>query len=185
MVVNNKFRRFGGMFVAFIILMCYIVIPAGALQYGTNYPSYIPYSGAVYCEVQSSLGLGSLIFPSTYQSGYLSLGTNNNYIFNSSGNTITGVFRTASGTDYSIRATPYNQLTYAVTNGYQTTYENFNISQILNTNIIFRDFSNQNKQNDNVYFFNTIEKLTFIVPLISLIFECFIFFLLIVRVKHD
>lgn len=185
MVVNNKIRRFGGVFAAFIIFLCYIVIPAGALQYGTNYPSYIPYSGAVYCEVQSSLGLGSLIFQSSYQSGVLSLGTNNNYIYNSSGSTITGVFRSSSGVDYSIRATAYNQLTYAVTNGYQTNYENFNISQILNTNIIFRDYSNQNKQNDNVYFFNTIEKLSFIVPLITLIVECLILFIVIVRVKND
>ena len=180
-MVKNKSRRFGGFLAVFIILNCYTVISAGALQYNDYYPSYIPFVGAAYVEVNSSLGQGSIVISSTQKQNYLSIGSGSSNIYNCSSSTVSGVFRTAQGVDYNIRATAFNSFQYAVTNGYQTIYEPLNVTQILSTNIEFVDYSGQNKQNDNFYFGSVLEKATFIISLLGFLSLILLLFILLVR----
>lgn len=184
-MVGNKIKRIGGLVAAFIILMCCTVLPTYALQYSNNYPSYIPYVGAIYCEVQSSpLGLGSLVFSSSISKGAISIGSGSNNLYNSTSSTISGIFRTSQGVDYNIRAAAYSSFQYAVTSGYNTTYYDLNISQIISTNLQFVDYSDSDKQNDNYYFASNFEKGVFALLIFNTLISALSVFVL-VRIKHD
>lgn len=184
-MVENKVKRIGGLLAAFIILLCYTVLPTYALAYSNNYPSYIPYVGAMFVEVQSSpLGLGSFIFSSSIAKGAISIGSGSNNLYNSTSNTISGVFRTAQGVDYTVRASAYSSFQYAVTSGYQTIYENLTISQILSTNLQFVDYSDSGKQNDNYYFDSNFDKGIFALLVFNTLISALSVFVL-VRIKHD
>lgn len=182
-MVENKVRRFGGVLTAFIIIFCYIVIPAGAQQYNSNYPSYIPYVGAKFVEVNSSLGVGSLVFSSTLQESSISIGSGSSNLYNSTSSNISGIFRTAQGVDYNIRATAFNEFQYAVTSGYNTTYYDLDVTQILSTNIEFKDYSGSDKQNDNYKFDTNTSKGLFALSVIQIIQLVFIIFILLFKVK--
>lgn len=182
-MAESKIRRFGGVLTAFIIIFCYIVIPAGAQQYNTNYPSYIPYVGAKFVEVNSSLGVGSVILSGTLQENSISIGRGSSNLYNCTSSNISGIFRTAQGVDYNIRATAYNEFQYAVSSGYQTTYYDLDVSQILATNIEFKDYSGSDKQNDNYKFDTNVSRGLFALSVIQIIQFTLIIFILLFKGK--
>ena len=63
-----------------VVCLAFLVVLSSsvfAVEYSTEYPSYVPISGGAYIEVQSTLGRGSLVFPNQYQ--------NNTFGFSGSG----------------------------------------------------------------------------------------------------
>lgn len=62
---------------ACLVLLSVCCLPVCAVEYSTEYPSYVPISGGAYIEVQSTLGRGALVFPNQYQ--------NNTFGFSGSG----------------------------------------------------------------------------------------------------
>lgn len=145
-------------FLAFSLLS----VPALAYTYGSDYPNYLPFVGAHYIEVQSSLGRGSIIVSTTVPDRSLSVSSINSNIYNTTHSNISGVFRTENGTDYSIRFPSFSYPEYAVINGYNTTWNPLTVSQIYNTNFQFVDFKNSDKQNDTFIFTDNLQRADFV-----------------------
>lgn len=160
---KSAISRFGALIVMFSFLAFSLLsVPALAYTYGSSYPDYLPFVGAHYIEVQSSLGRGSIIVSTTVPDRSLSVSSINSNIYNTTNSNISGVFRTENGSDYSIRFPSFSYPEYAVTSGYNTSWTPLTVSQILNTNFQFVDFKNSDKQNDTFIFTDNLQRADFV-----------------------
>lgn len=186
-MARSKFRWLGRCSSAIImslVLLALYAMPTFAIYYPNEYPDYIPFVGGKYIEVNTSIGVGTIIVSSSVPDRYLSLGRNNSYIYNSSSSTIQGVFRLANGTDYSIRFPSFDVAQY-YTSGYNPTYTTLTITEILNTNIEFEDYSGRDKQNDAFIFSNNIELFQCVCAVCSAISSFLILIIVFWRLKND
>lgn len=154
----------------FSLLFC---IPAFAYTYGSVYPDYLPSVGLKYVEVQSSIGRGSVVISSTIPDTSIALSSVNNNLYNTTGSNISGIFRTANGTDYTIRFSSYSYPEYATTSGYNTVWTPLTVSEIYNTNFKFVDYKNINKQNDTFFVTDNVQRL-YIVSFLLVVISSFI-----------
>lgn len=187
-MAKNKLVRFGRCSSAVLITVALIVItaiPAVSIYYPNEYPSYLPFVGAKYCEVITSLGRGSIVISATVQDRYLSIGSGNNNIYNNTSNTLYGIFRLQNGTDYSIRWSSFSTPEYYTAGSYNPTYTQLNVTQILNTNIEFVDFNGSDKQNDSFTFSNNSERLNSVCSILSCITDAIILIVIFWRLRND
>lgn len=122
--------------------------------YSNQYPEYLNYADCAYIEINSNLGIGSVVIPHNYQFEYLTI-YNDNTIANIGTNTISGYFISQNGTSRQIRITSLGTLQYYYSQGYQTYYEDLTFSEILNTNINLNSVSSS--AYDKVFNFSTYE----------------------------
>ena len=132
--------------------------PAYAMTYNNDFPDYVPYAGGAYIEVNDTTFQGcTLIFPIDIQKGCISfLGSSNSDIVNITNSTISGYLYTKTGVQYTVRMGSLDTVEYR-TNSYPYDWNELNITQILNTNVVFEDLTDLDRQNDNPYF-STYEK---------------------------
>lgn len=132
--------------------------PAYAMTYNNDFPDYVPYAGGAYIEVNDTTFQGcTLIFPIDIQKGCISfLGSSNSDIVNITNSTISGYLYTKTGVQYIVRMGSLDTVEYR-TNSYPYDWNELNITQILNTNVVFEDLTDRDRQNDNPYF-TTYEK---------------------------
>lgn len=152
-----------------LILTCSMAGTALAADYGYVYPDYVPVSGGAFCEVKSSIGTVSLVFPLEYQNGYFGfVDSGSASIGNIYNNTIYGYLYTGSGSVYQVRASYGERIEYQTDQGYPyNQWLPLNITQILNTNIQFIDLTDQGRQTDfQKYEFSVNEK--FLLSLIAI-----------------
>lgn len=135
-----------------------LVSPAYAMTYNNDFPDYVPYAGGAYIEVESSsFQKCTLVFPINSQKYSISfLGSSDSDIVNITNSTISGYLYTSTGTQYTVRMATLSGVEYR-TNSYPYDWNDLDITQILNTNVVFEDLTNLNRQNDNPYF-STFEK---------------------------
>jgi hypothetical protein len=187
-VVKNKCVRLGRYFSAVVITAVFALmtaIPAFSIYYPNSYPSYIPFVGGKYIEVDTSLGVGSIIISSSVPDKYLSVGSANSYIYNTSSSSISGVFRLRNGTDYSLRFPAFDVAQYYTAGSYNPTYNTLTINQILNTNVEFQDFSGRDKQNDTFTFSNNRERFDSVCGVLSCITSFIILIFIVWRLRND
>lgn len=102
-----------------------------------DYPSGAPLQGGVYIHADT-VQLGEIIIyvPTEDQYKAFTYNTSGQPI-NITGSTITGY--TYTGNDYYVRWNSFGQAQYRLVNntGYGTSYEDLNISEVLNTNVVF------------------------------------------------
>lgn len=134
---------------AFILI--FSVVPCFAVEYGTEYPSYVPYSGGAFFEVKSTIGQITFVCPNTYQSNYFGFVGSGNNICNLSNTTVSGYIYTTSGTDYSARFTALGKLQYRTGSSSYYEWQDITITEVLNTNVIFVD-EKGDRQTDNYFF---------------------------------
>lgn len=154
---------------AILILSCWLVVPAFAYTYSNDYPVYLPYVGAKYCEVNSSIGRGSIVVSASVPDRYLSLGISNSNIYNNTSSTLYGVFVLQSGQQYSLRWSSFSTPEYYTAGSYNPVYTALTVNSIINTNIDFVDYNDTGKQNDNFIFDSNIEKASFVLQVFSVL----------------
>lgn len=138
--------------------LAFLVTPCFAMTYNNDFPDYVPYAGGAYIEVESSsFQKCTLVFPINSQKNSISfLGSSNSDIVNITNSTINGYLYTSTGTQYTFRMASLSGVEYR-TNSYPYDWNDLDITQILNTNVVFEDLTDLNRQNDNPYF-STFEK---------------------------
>lgn len=158
-------------------LICVVSVPLSALaeDYGTEYPSYISYSGGAYIEVQSTLGRGSLVFQDTYKVGYLGFYGSGYNLCNISNSTLTGRFILQNGTTYQARISSFSTPQYYYESGTTREWRTLNTSKIYNTNCEFVD-NTTNERNNLIDIFNgdpfeyTVVAMLFVLLIVLVIF---------------
>lgn len=187
-MARSKFCRLGRYCSAVIITVVIAVIsavPSFSIYYPNEYPNYLPFVGAKYIEVNTSIGVGTIIISSSVPDKYLSVGYSNSYIYNNSSSTISGAFRLRNGTDYSIRFPAFDVAQYYTSGSYNPSYTTLTITEILNTNVEFVDYSGRDKQNDSFTFSNNIERFDSVCGVFSCILDAIILIVLFWRLKND
>lgn len=146
-------RKFFSVLLVSFIGLVVLVAPAYAMTYDNNFPTYVPYSGGAYIEVNSSdFQKCSVVFPiDTQKNTFSFIGSSNTDIVNITRSTISGFLYTSSGTRYDCRVSSLSSIEYR-DNGYPYEWHELNITKILNTNIVFEDLKGLGRQNDNPYF---------------------------------
>ncbi len=150
-------------------------VPAFAYSYTNVYPFYLPFVGAKYVEVQCSLGRGALVLSGSIPDNYISIGSNDNNLYNNTSSTLYGTFRTINGHDYSVRFAAFSSAEYYQAGSYNPTYTALNVTEILNTNISFIDYNDSNKQNDTYIFSNHFDLSTWSLSILQVILLICIF----------
>lgn len=155
-----------------LTFVCLIMLPfsAQAEEYGTDFPTYINYSGGAYIEVQSTLGRGSLILQDTYKSGYLGFYGSGYSLCNISNSTITGKYVTNTGTLYNARFSAFGQAQYYYESGVTREWRDLAVTKIYNTNIGFIDETSLKRDNKIDIFDGDVFKYTVVACLFLLIF---------------
>lgn len=187
-MAKNKFVRLGRYFSAVLVMAVIVLsstLPAFSIYYENNYPDYIPCVAVKYIEVNTSLGVGTIIVSSSVPDKYLSVGSSNSYIYNTTSNTIYGAFRLKNGGDYSLRWQSFDVAQYYTAGSYNPTYTVLTINSILNTNIEFQDYSGRDKQNDSFTFGNNVERFDSVCRVFTCILNAIILIVLVWRLKND
>lgn len=179
-MVKNKFIQAisrGSSLIVAVFALCFLLSSSAfAIYYTNDYPVYLPFVGAKYVEVNTSLGRGSLVLSASIPDNYISVGMSNSNLYNNTSSTLYGTFRTQNGADYSIRFQSFSTPEY-YTAGYNPTYTALGITEILNTNIKFVDFNDTDKQNDTFIITDNVTIFYFsllIVLTLSNILLCFL-----------
>ena len=98
------------------------------------------YLRGAYIEVQSTLGRGSLVFPSQYQNNTFGFSGSGLNLCNITYSTVSGYFYPASGSPVQVRFQRYNTLEYYYENGsWGNEWRPVTTSAIYNTNVRFID----------------------------------------------
>lgn len=187
-MARNKFARicrYSSAVIITVVITVISAIPAFSIYYPNEYPDYIPFVGAKYIEVNTSIGVGTIIVPSSIPDRYLSVGSSNSYIYNTTSSTISGVFRLRNGTDYSLRFSAFDVAQYYTAGSYNPTYNTLTITEILNTNIEFEDFSGRDKQNDSFTFGNNVERFNSVCGVFTCILSAIILIVIFWRLRND
>lgn len=141
--------------IAFLITLCVVLgcsVTAFAMEYGDKFPNYVNYAGGSYIEVNSSAGQGTLVLPVTYQNNTFSFsGVSGFNVCNITNSTVSGRFILRNGTEYSLRFQSFNTAEIRANSGYNPQWEILTIKNILNTNVIFMDNTDSNRQSDPVF----------------------------------
>lgn len=136
----------------FVVLLVFVfsVLPCFAVEYSTDFPSYVPISGGAFFEVKSSLGQITFVCPNNFKNGYFGFSGNGNNICNISNSTVSGYIYTTSGNSYQARFTSLGNLEYRTSSGSYYEYRDVTITEILNTNVTFTD-DKGDRQTDNYF----------------------------------
>lgn len=166
-----------GFIILYITLLC---CPAYAVDYGVQYPDYVPQSSGCFIECNSNIGKGCLLLP--YEFVDNSIGYyNNNQFCNLTKSTINGVFITENGTSYSIRCTALGGFQYVYSTGYQSSYQDLTFNSIYNTNCTFLTENSENQ--NNVYHLSDTDKIIISLIVLIMFFNFFELSVLIIRGK--
>ncbi len=123
-----------------LLMLSVFCFPVFAVEYSTEYPSYVPISGGAYIEVQSSLGRGTLVFPNQYQNDTFGFSGSGLNLCNITYSTVSGYFYPASGSPVQVRFQRYSTLEYYYENGsWGNEWRPVTTSAIYNTNVRFID----------------------------------------------
>ena len=133
---------------AVLLVLSFSVLPCFAVEYSTEFPSYVPISGGAFFEVKSSLGQITFVCPNNFKNCYFGFSGNGNNICNISNSTVSGYIYTASGNSYQARFTALGTLEYRTSSGSYYEYRDVTITEILNTNVTFID-DKGDRQTDN------------------------------------
>lgn len=132
------------------LVLVFSVLPCFAVEYSTDFPSYVPISGGAFFEVKSSLGQITFVCPNNFKNGYFGFSGNGNNICNISNSTVSGYIFTSSGSSYQARFTALGTLEYRTSSGSYYEYRDVTITEILNTNVTFID-DKGDRQTDNYF----------------------------------
>ena len=119
-------------FISLIICSQFLVCVSA---YSEDYPDYLSYGNCAFIECNSNLGAGVVVLPIECRKDCLSL--YNTYLQNVSSDYIYGKFVLSDGSSTDLRGSSLSNFQYSVRNGYSTTYVDFTVSSITNTNICF------------------------------------------------
>ena len=133
---------------AVLLVLVFSILPCFAVEYSTDFPSYVPISGGTFFEVKSSLGQITFVCPNNFKNGYFGFSGNGNNICNISNSTVSGY--TSSGNSYQARFTALGTLEYRTSSGSYYEYRDVTIREILNTNVTFID-DKGDRQTDNYF----------------------------------
>lgn len=136
--------------VAVVLVLAFSSLPCFAVEYSTEFPSYVPISGGAFFEVESSLGKITFVCPNNYKNNYFGFSGSGNNICNITNSTVTGYIYTVSGTSYQARFTSLGTLEYRTNSSSYYEYRDVTITKILNTNITFID-DKGDRQTDNYF----------------------------------
>ena len=142
-------KKIISIFAVFLVLF-FSALPCFAVEYSTDFPSYVPISGGAFFEVKSSLGQITFVCPYNFKNGYFGFIGNGNNICNISNSTVSGYIYTASGNSYQARFTALGTLEYRTSSGSYYEYRDVTITEILNTNVTFID-DKGDRQTDNYF----------------------------------
>lgn len=142
-------KKIISIFAVFFVL-AFSSLPCFAVEYSTEFPSYVPISGGAFFEVESSLGKITFICPNNYKNNYFGFSGSGNNICNVTNSTVTGYIYTASGTSYQARFTSLGTLEYRINSSSYYEYRDVTITKILNTNVNFID-DKGDRQTDNYF----------------------------------
>ena len=135
---------------AVVLVLSFSALPCFAVEYSTEFPSYVPISGGAFFEVKSSLGQITFVCPNNFKNGYFGFSGTGNNICNISNSTISGYIFTSSGNSYQARFTSLGTLEYRTSSGSYYEYRDVTITEILNTNVTFID-DKGDRQTDNYF----------------------------------
>ena len=135
---------------AVLLVLVFSALPCFAVEYSTDFPSYVPISGGAFFEVKSSLGQITFVCPNNFKNGYFGFSGNGNNICNISNSTVSGYIFTSSGNSYQARFTALGTLEYRTSSGSYYEYRDVTITEILNTNVTFID-DKGDRQTDNYF----------------------------------
>lgn len=135
---------------AVLLVLVFSVLPCFAVEYSTDFPSYVPISGGAFFEVKSSLGQITFVCPNNFKNGYFGFSGTGNNICNISNSTVSGYIFTASENSYQARFTALGTLEYRTSSGSYYEYRDVTITEILNTNVTFID-DKGDRQTDNYF----------------------------------
>ena len=142
-------KKIISIFAVFLVLV-FSALPCFAVEYSTDFPSYVPISGGAFFEVKSSLGQITFVCPNNFKNGYFGFTGNGNNICNISNSTVSGYIYTSSGNSYQARFTALGTLEYRTSSGSYYEYRDVTITEILNTNVTFID-DKGDRQTDNYF----------------------------------
>lgn len=142
-------KKIISIFAVFFVLF-FSALPCFAVEYSTEFPSYVPISGGAFFEVKSSLGQITFVCPNNFKNGYFGFSGSGNNICNISNSTVSGYIFTASGNSYQARFTALGTLEYRTSSGSYYEYRDVTITEILNTNVTFID-DKGDRQTDNYF----------------------------------
>lgn len=142
-------KKIISIFSVFLVLV-FSALPCFAVEYSTDFPSYVPISGGAFFEVKSTLGQIAFVCPNNFKNGYFGFSGNGNNICNISNSTVSGYIYTASGNSYQARFTALGTLEYRTSSGSFYEYRDVTITEILNTNVTFID-DKGDRQTDNYF----------------------------------
>ena len=63
---------------AVVLVFVFSALPCFAVEYSTDFPSYVPISGGAFFEVKSSLGQITFVCPNNFKNGYFGFSGNGN-----------------------------------------------------------------------------------------------------------
>lgn len=135
---------------AVLLVLVFSALPCFAVEYSTEFPSYVPISGGAFFEVKSSFGQITFVCPNNFKNGYFGFSGNGNNICNISNSTVSGYIYTSSGSSYQARFTALGTLEYRSSSGSYYEYRDVTITEILNTNVTFID-DKGDRQTDNYF----------------------------------
>lgn len=142
-------KKIISIFAVFLVLV-FSALPCFAVEYSTDFPSYVPISGGAFFEVKSSLGQITFVCPNNFKNGYFGFSGTGNNICNISNSTVSGYIFAGSGTSYQARFTSLGTLEYRTSSGSYYEYREVTITEILNTNVTFID-DKGDRQTDNYF----------------------------------
>lgn len=142
-------KKIISIFVVLLVLV-FSALPCFAVEYSTDFPSYVPISGGAFFEVKSSIGQITFVCPNNFKNGYFGFSGSGNNICNISNSTVSGYIYTASGNSYQARFTALGTLEYRTSSGSYYEYRDVTITDILNTNVTFID-DKGDRQTDNYF----------------------------------
>lgn len=135
---------------AVALVLAFSAFPCFAVEYSTEFPSYVPISGGAFFEVKSSFGQITFICPNNYKNNYFGFSGSGNNICNVTNSTVSGYIYTTSGKSYPARFTSLGTLEYRTDNSSYYEYKDITITEILNTNVTFVD-DKGDRQTDNYF----------------------------------
>lgn len=134
------------------VLILYIIsmsLVVNAAEYGNSYPNNTTLSGGAYIEAQSSIGTVTFVFPINFKDDTFGFSGNGiSRVTNLTNSTIYGYVYLSNGSSYRTRVNSFDSIEYNRNDSSWSDYEYITINQIINTNINFIDYTDQNRQTD-------------------------------------
>ena len=158
------FQKILSVLFVFLLIISSFVVPAFAVEYGTQFPEYVTISGGAYFEVNSSLGQITFVCPNNYKNNTFGFTGSGSNICNCTNSTVSGYIYTPSGGRYTARFTSLGTLQYRTSDSYGYEWITLTVNEILNTNVNFID-DKLDRQTDN-YFFDKYDIFFFVILIV-------------------